>query len=87
MVWNSGEKGWETEAHGVAAAIQNMLLRARDLGLGSLLIGDIYYTIDTLREHLDKPWKVIAAVSLGYTNSEGRIPPKTSVDEGSEFLI
>ena len=21
MVWNSGEKGWETEAHGVAAAI------------------------------------------------------------------
>ncbi len=87
MVWNSGEKGWETEAHGVAAAIQNMLLRAHDLGLGGLWIGDIYYAIDTLREYLGKPWKLMAAVSLGYAAGEGRMPPKMSVDEVSEFLI
>ena len=64
-----------------------MLLRAHDLGLGSLWIGDIYYAIDALREYLDKPWKVIVAVSLGYATSEGRMPPKMSVDEVSEFLI
>jgi nitroreductase len=36
MVWNTGEEGWDSEIHSVAAAIQNMLLRAYDLGLGSL---------------------------------------------------
>lgn len=87
MVWNSGKKEWETEAHSVAAAIQNMLLRAHDLGLGSLWIGDIYYAIDTLKEYLGKPWKLMAAVSLGYATREGRMPPKMSVDEVSEFLI
>jgi nitroreductase len=28
IVWNAGDKGWETEIHRVAAAIQNMLLKA-----------------------------------------------------------
>ena len=30
IVWNSGEHGWTTEEHSVAAAIQNMLLQATE---------------------------------------------------------
>ncbi len=86
MVWNTAEMGWETEVHSVAAAIQNMLLRAHDLGLGSLWIGDIYYTLDALVEHLGKPWRLMAALTFGYSAEEGRVPPKMSVDEVAEFL-
>lgn len=33
MVWNAGRRGWESEAHSISAAIQNMLLKAYGLGL------------------------------------------------------
>jgi len=86
MVWNTAEQGWPSEEHSVAAAIQNMLLRAHDLGLGSLWIADIYYAKERLEKHLGKPWKLIAAVALGYPATEGRIPSKLTVDEVTEFL-
>ena len=43
IVWNINKYGWPTEEHSVAAAMQNICLRAYDLGLGSLWIGDIFY--------------------------------------------
>ncbi len=55
MVWNAGEMGWATEVHSVAAAIQNMLLKAYALGLRTLWIGDIFYTLGALKQHLGKP--------------------------------
>jgi nitroreductase len=86
MVWNTAERGWPSEEHSVAAAIQNMILRAHDLGLGSLWIADIYHAKERLEKHLGKPWKLIAAVALGYPATEGRTPPKLTVDEVTEFL-
>jgi nitroreductase len=91
MVWNAGEMGWETEKHSVAAAIQNMLLKAYSLGLGSLWIGDIFFTIEALEQHLDKPWKLLAAVTLGYPAHVPKGPwnsrPRKTVDEVAEFLV
>jgi len=86
MVWNAGEHGWEAELQSVAAAIQNMLLKAHSLGLGSLWIGDIYYTPKPLAKHLGKPWKLVAAVTLGWPASIPEPRPRKSVDEVSEFL-
>jgi nitroreductase len=86
MVWNAGDKGWDSEEHSVAAAIQNMLLKAHGIGLGSLWIADIYYALDALAKHLEKPWKLMAAVSIGWPASPGKIPPKRAVDEVAEFL-
>ena len=43
------------EIQSVAAAIQNMLLMAYSLGLGGLWINNIYYALDALERHLDKP--------------------------------
>jgi nitroreductase len=86
IVWNINKYGWETEIHSVAAAIQNMLLRAYDLGLGSLWIGDIFYATNEIKEYLNKKWNLTAAVSLGYPDMKGRIPPKLSVDEVTEFI-
>jgi len=86
MVWNTGEHGWEAELQSVAAAIQNMLLKAYSLGLGSLWIGDVYYTLDALAKHLGKPWKLVAAVALGWSSSAPNPPKKMTVDQVSEFL-
>ena len=86
VVWNAGEKGWESEIHSVAAAIQNLLLRAYDLGLGSLWIADVFYATEAIVDHLGKPWRLTAAVAVGYPDEEGRIPPKMEVSEVAEFL-
>ena len=86
LVWNSGEHGWMTEEHSVAAAIQNMLLRAYDLGLGSLWIGDVYYAYDAICGYFGKEWKLSGAVSLGYANGEGNVFKRKTVDEVAEFF-
>lgn len=86
IVWNSGEYGWTTEEHSVAAAIQNMLLRAYDLGLGSLWIGDVYHAYDAIREYFGKDWKLSGAVSLGYADGEGHAFKRKTIDEVAEFL-
>jgi nitroreductase len=86
MVWNAGEHGWETELQSVAAAVQNMLLKAHSLGLGSLWIGDIYYALDALAKHLGRPWKMVAAVALGWPESVPKPRPRLSVDGVAEFL-
>jgi nitroreductase len=86
MVWNAGEHGWESEAHSIAAAIQNMLLKAHNLGLGSLWIADIYSARNALERHLGKSWKLIAAVALGWPASSPKVPPRLTIDDVSEFL-
>jgi len=86
MVWNAGERGWETEIHSVAAAIQNMLLKAYALGLGTVWIGDIFYTLDALKKHLGKPWKLMAAVALGWPTLTPKPRPRKSVDAVAKFL-
>ncbi len=90
MVWNAGEMGWETEKHSVAASIQNLLLKAYSLGLGSLWIGDIFFAARALEQHFRKPWKLLAAVALGYPEYVPKEPwdgrPRRSVDEVAEFF-
>lgn len=50
----------------IGAAIQNMLLAALDLGVGSVWICDVYYAYEELRNWLGESGQMIAAVSLGY---------------------
>lgn len=86
IVWNTNENGWITEEHSVAAAIQNVCLRAYDLGLGSLWIGDVFYAYEETRKYFGKDWKLSGAIALGYAASEGKIPKKKTLDEVAEFL-
>lgn len=85
FVWNAGENNWETEVHSVAAAIQNLLLKAYSLGLGTLWIGDIFYSADTLKKHFGKPWKLTAAIALGWPANIPEPRPRKTVDEVTEF--
>jgi len=88
MIWDSNEAKQLEEAsfQSVAAAVQNMLLKAYDIGLGSLWICDIYYAAEALTEHLRKAWKLVAAVTLGWPAETPQPKSRRPVDEVSEFL-
>lgn len=53
------------DTQSIGAAIQNMLLAAQDLGLGSLRICDVSYAYEGLSKWLGEMGAMIAAVSLG----------------------
>ena len=76
------------ELQGVSAAIQNMLLIAYSMGLGSLWINDVYYVKDELEEYFNYGWDLVAGVCLGYPDRSelNMIPPKRlSIDVVTEF--
>lgn len=70
----------------VGAAIQNMLLAATDLGVGSLWICDVYFGYEELCAWLGEPGEMIAAVSLGYADHEPRPRPRKPVSEVTAYV-
>jgi F420 biosynthesis protein FbiB-like protein len=65
----------------IGAAIQNMLLAALDLGLGSLWICDVFCAYDGLCEWLGEKGQMIAAVSFGYPDESPPARPRKPFDE------
>jgi len=86
IVWNTNERGWISEVHSVAAAIQNLLLKAHSLDLGTCWIGDVLYTYEAIVKHFKKPWKLLAAITVGWPRVTPKLKPRLSVDEVTEFL-
>ena len=86
LVWNTNERGWTTEVHSVSAAIQNLLLKAHSLGLGTCWIGDIFYAYDAITNYFKKPWKLLAAITLGWPDGDSGARPRLSVDDVAEFI-
>ena len=86
VVWNTNERGWTTEIHSVSAAIQNLLLKAHALGLGTCWIGDIFYTYEAIMNYFKKPWKLLAAITMGWPDVNPGPRPRLSVDDVTEFF-
>ena len=70
----------------VGAAIQNMLLAAIDLGLGSLWICDVFFGYEELCSWLGEKGQMIAAVSFGYPDQEPQPRPRKPVEEVTKFI-
>ena len=69
----------------IGAAIQNMLLEATNLGLGTLWIGNTVYAHKEISEYMGISAQIAGAVAVGYADEvpEGR--PKHTLDEILEF--
>ena len=65
----------------VSAAIENMLLAATALGIGSLWICDIVFAYRELCEWLGEGEQLIAAISFGYTDECPDARPRKSIEE------
>jgi nitroreductase len=65
----------------IGAAIQNMLLAALDLGIGSLWMCDVLYAYEELCKWLGEEGELIAAVALGYADEAPAARPRKPVAE------
>ncbi len=73
---------WDVvDIQSVGAAIQNMLLAAQDLGIGSLWICDVFYAYEELMNWLGEKGELIAAVSLGYADESPAARPRKPLNE------
>jgi nitroreductase len=70
----------------IGAAIQNMLLTAQDLGLGSLWICDVFYAYEELLAWLGESCQMVAAVSLGYPNEAPAARQRKPVSEVTRWI-
>lgn len=69
---NSATYNREKDIMAVGACIQNMLLQAYDLGLGSCWLGEIINQRVKAQEYLktDSDYELMAVISLGYPDEE-----------------
>ena len=70
----------------IGAAIQNMLLAAQHLGLGSLWICDVFYAYEALLAWLGESCQMVAAVSLGYPDEAPAARSRKPVSEVTRWL-
>lgn len=68
------------------AAIQNMLLAALDLGIGSLWICDALYAYQEFLSWLGEKGELVAAVSFGYPGESPEARPRKSIEETVRFV-
>jgi len=84
LMWD--EPGDVTDVQSIGAAIQNMLLAAQDLGLGTLWICDVFYAYNELIAWLGETHQMIAAISLGYADESPAARPRKPFDEVVRWL-
>ncbi len=77
---------WLTDVQSIGAAIQNMLLHAHELGVGTLWICDILYAEKEIRAWLNTELQLIAAVSLGYADEHPFPRPRKPWKEVTGWL-
>src|SRR5574344_871585 len=68
----------------IGASIENMLLEATELGIGSLWICDIFSAYDGLCKWLNIDKQLIAAISFGYTDEMPDRRPRKKIEEVTE---
>jgi nitroreductase/predicted transcriptional regulator YdeE len=69
------------DTQSIGAAIQNMLLAAQELGIGSLWICDVFSAYEELSSWLGESSEMIAAISFGYANEHPIARKRRSFDD------
>ena len=69
----------------IGAAIENMLLKATKLGIGTLWIANTCYAYNELVEHIGTNAQLIGAVALGYADEAPAARPRKSLDDVVEY--
>lgn len=69
----------------IGAAIQNMLLEAERLGIGTLWIANTCFAYPDLMEFIKEPGQLIGVVALGYADEVPRQRPRKTLDDIVEY--
>ena len=75
----------------VAAAVENMLVAAQELGIGSLWVCDIFFAYPEISEWLEKKnpghGMLVAALCFGYADEEPKARARKSLHDAATFLL
>ncbi len=81
------ESWWDiATVQSVGAAIENLLLAATEMGLGSLWIADVWEAYPELNAWLETDHQLVSAVSLGFSDISPQVPPRKPMDEIVRWL-
>jgi len=81
------ESWWDVATvQSVGAAIQNMLLAATELGLGSLWIADVWEAYSEINAWLETDTQLVSAVSFGYTDIAPPVPARKPPEDVVRWL-
>lgn len=69
----------------IGASIQNMLLQAQDLGLGTLWIGNTFFAYEELCEYLKTDMQLVGAIALGYPDETPSARPRKNLNDIVEY--
>ncbi len=71
----------------IGASIQNMLLKAEEIGLGTLWIANTCFAYKELAEYLDTTNQLIGAIAIGYSDEKPSQRPRKMMDEIVEYRL
>lgn len=76
--------GWQYFDNGLQ--VQNICLKAYELGLGTLVMG--LYDVEKIREFFDIPEseEIVAVIAVGYAVEEPQMPKRKSVEDIAKFI-
>ncbi len=72
------------EIQSIGAAVENMLLKAEALGIGSLWCADVLYAYNSISQFSSFP--IISAVCFGYKQTHSTSPSRKNIDEKCKFI-
>lgn len=75
----------QCDALSIGASIQNMLLQAQELGLGTLWIANTCFAYPELEAYLDTADQIISAVAVGYPDETPAQRPRKKLEEILEY--
>ena len=69
----------------IGASIENMLLKATELGLGTLWIANTCFAYDDMIEFINSPGQLVGAVAVGYADENPQPRPRKELWEIIEY--
>ena len=69
----------------LSASVQNMILSAKQKGIGSLWICDIYFAYAELCEWLSTEGELVAAIAFGYPDEDPKERPRKKMEDILEW--
>lgn len=69
----------------IGAAVENMLLKATELGVGSLWIANTCFAYNELVDYIDTTYQLVGAISFGYANEFPAARPRKCLEDVVEY--
>lgn len=70
----------------IGASIENLILKATELGLGTLWIANTFFAYPELVEYIGTEYQLVSAIALGYPAEKPNARPRKPLEEILEFM-